>query len=141
MRIRGFEAGIVALHIHLPATSQTDFPEIQEPDLADRFTGCADEIARHSTGEVPVQKVKTEAQIVHRRANEVLSQRQFCRAYSSLMACRSPMRRPRSGSAGALCTNGCDGFWRRASRAWRTNQAVGACRPRLPLLWSRTGRM
>ncbi|HJY82763.1 MAG TPA: hypothetical protein VKK81_16970 [Candidatus Binatia bacterium] len=27
-----------------------------------------------------MQKVKTEAQIVHRRANEVLSQRQFCRA-------------------------------------------------------------
>jgi hypothetical protein len=33
MRIRGFEAGIVALHIHLPATNQTDFPERQEPDL------------------------------------------------------------------------------------------------------------
>src|SRR5215510_8259473 len=80
MRIRGFEAGIVALHIHLPATSQTDFPEIQEPDLEGRFTGCADGIARRSTREVPVQKGKTEAQIVHRRANEVLSQRQFCRA-------------------------------------------------------------
>src|SRR5262249_14402501 len=88
MRIRGFEAGIVALHIHLPATSQTDFPEIQEPDLEDRFTGCADGIARHSTGEVPVQKVKTEAQIVHRRANEVLSQRQFCRA---VMGPRPPL--------------------------------------------------
>jgi hypothetical protein len=33
--------------------------------------------AGHSTEEMPVQKVKTEAQIVHRRANEVLSQRQF----------------------------------------------------------------
>jgi hypothetical protein len=80
MRIRGFEAGIVALHIHLPATSQTEFLEIQEPDLEDRFTGCADRIARYSTEEVPVQKGKTEAQTVHRRANEVLSQRQFCRA-------------------------------------------------------------
>src|SRR5262245_42328802 len=80
MRIRGFEAGIVALHIHLPATSQTDFPEIQEPDLEDRYTGCADGIARHFTGDMPVQKGKTEAQSVRRRANEVLSQRQFCRA-------------------------------------------------------------
>src|SRR5215510_10131387 len=92
MRIRGFEVGIVALHIHLPATSQTDFPEIQEPDLEDRFTGCADGIARHSTGEVPVQKVKTEAQIVHRRANEVLSQRQFCRAFFPEPV--TPRRRP-----------------------------------------------
>jgi transposase len=81
MCIRGFEAGIVALHIHLPTTSTTDFPEIQEPDLEGQQTGCADEIARHFTGEVPVQKVKTEAWSVHRRANEVLSQRQFCRAY------------------------------------------------------------
>src|SRR5437867_521021 len=81
MCIRGFEAGIVALHIHLPTTSTTDFPEIQEPDLEGQHTGCVDEIARHFTGEVPVQKVKTEAWGVHRRANEVLSQRQFCRAY------------------------------------------------------------
>src|SRR5256885_14177046 len=80
MCIRGFEAGIVALHIHLPTTSTTDFPEIQEPDLEGQHTGCVDEIARHFTGEVPVQKVKTEAWGVHRRANEVLSQRQFCRA-------------------------------------------------------------
>ena len=48
------------------------------------------------------------------------------------MACRSPPWPPRSGSAGALCTNGCGGFWRRASGAWRTNLAVGAYRPRLP---------
>jgi hypothetical protein len=47
------------MHIHLPATSQTDFPEIQEPDLEDRYTGCADGISRHFTGEVPVQKGKT----------------------------------------------------------------------------------
>ena len=60
MRVRDFEAGIVALHIHLPATSQTDFPEIQEPDLEGQQTGCSDEIARHFMGEVPVQKVKTE---------------------------------------------------------------------------------
>src|SRR6266571_5265382 len=79
MCIRGFEAGIVALHIHLPTTSTTDFPEIQEPDLEGQHTGCVDEIAWHFTGEVPVQKVKTEAWGVHRRA-EVLSQRQFCRA-------------------------------------------------------------
>src|SRR2546430_2473630 len=54
-------AGIVALHIHLPTTSTTDFPEIPEPDLEDRYAGCADGIARHFTGEVPVQKVKPEA--------------------------------------------------------------------------------
>ena len=68
------------MHIHRPATSQTDFPEIQEPDLEDRYTGCADGISRHFTGEVPVQKGKTEAQSVRGRANEVLSQCQFCRA-------------------------------------------------------------
>jgi len=50
------------MHIHLPATSQTDFPEIQEPALEDRYTGCAYGISRHFTGEVPVQKGKTEAQ-------------------------------------------------------------------------------
>jgi hypothetical protein len=60
MCVRGFEAGIVASHIYLPATSTTDFLERQEPDLEGQQTGCADEIARHFMGEVPVQKVKTE---------------------------------------------------------------------------------
>src|SRR6266568_3736527 len=92
MCIRGFEAGIVALHIHLPTTSTTDFPEIQEPDLEGQHTGCVDEIARHFTGEVPVQKVKTEAWGVHRRANEVLSQRQFCRAVMGASEARSLQR-------------------------------------------------
>ena len=39
-----------------------------------------------------MQKVKTEAQIVHRRANEVLSQRQFCRAFFPEPV--TPRRRP-----------------------------------------------
>jgi hypothetical protein len=86
------------MHIHLPATSQTDFPEIQEPDLKDRYTGYADGISRHFTGEVPVKKGKTEAQSVRGRANEVLSQCQFCRATMGSIT--------RGRIAGDLYTNG-----------------------------------
>src|SRR2546427_2323145 len=115
MCIRGFEAGIVALHIHLPTTSTTDFPEIQEPDLEGQHTGCVDEIARHFTGEVPVQKVKTEAWGVHRRANEVLSQRQFCRAMRALPIAALQLAAPRTGAWVDLCSSGRWSWW----RAWR----------------------
>src|SRR5215510_11065667 len=55
--------------------------------------------------------------------------------YSWPIGCRFPTLPPRSGSAVALSTNGCSGFWRRAWRDWPTNQAaaLGACRP--SLLW------
>src|SRR5262249_37624664 len=44
--------------------------------------------------------------------------------YSSPIGCRFLTWPPRLGAAGALSTNGCSGFWRRAWRDWPTNQAA-----------------
>ena len=51
-------------------------------------------------------------------------------SYSWPMGCRSPTLLPRSGSAVALSTNGCSGFWRRAVEglADKPATAIVACR-------------
>src|SRR4030095_13117064 len=54
--------------------------------------------------------------------------------YLSPMGYRFPTLLPRSGSAVALSTNGCSGFWRRAWRDWPTSLAAAiiVCRASLP---------
>src|SRR5215831_13199635 len=55
--------------------------------------------------------------------------------YSSPIGCQFPTWPPRLGAAGALSTNGCSGFWRRAWRDWPTNQAAAIIVRRASLPW------
>ena len=61
MDVRGFETRIVACHIHLTATTRSDFPET-----------CEDRRAGDSSAEMPGLKVEAAIRVVLSRAHAVI---------------------------------------------------------------------
>ena len=83
MRKRGFEARIVPCHMPLPVCRERNFPKKGEPVVFGRSTAENGWDKGDSTGEVPVQKVKTAIRMLGKETYGVLSHVPSCRAHSA----------------------------------------------------------
>jgi hypothetical protein len=89
MRIRDFEARIVPCHTPLPVCRERNFPKKEEPVVLGRSIVENGWDKGDSTGEVPVQKVKTAMRVLGKEAYGILSHVPSCRAMLSCRSCSS----------------------------------------------------